>query len=315
MKLQRYSWFLLCVCSIILGWILLRLSSASPVPTFWQPPQFNALSYSGKDSLIRYGKDLFARTGYYYGPKGQLSKISNGMDCQNCHEVAGTKNFSNCLSAVASTYPKFRERSGKIESVSFRVNECFERSLNGKKLDSTGLEMKAMIAYTVWLGKDVPQNIKPVGAGTAELPFLERAADPQLGKIIYQEKCVKCHGADGAGVWKPDSSGFLYPPLWGQNSFNTSAGLFRLTKLAAFIKDNMPFGATHEQPQLTIEDAWDLAAFISSQPRPQIFFEYDWPVVSKKPIDYPFPPFADSFSEAQHKYGPFGPIAAKKKPQ
>jgi len=27
-----------------------------------------------------------------------------------------------------------------------------------------------------------------------------------------------------------------------------------------------------------------------------------------KPLDAPFPPYADGFSQAQHKYGPFGPI-------
>jgi thiosulfate dehydrogenase len=34
----------------------------------------------------------------------------------------------------------------------------------------------------------------------------------------------------------------------------------------------------------------------------------DWPDVSKKPFDHPFGPFSDPFSEAQHKFGPFGPI-------
>lgn len=31
-------------------------------------------------------------------------------------------------------------------------------------------------------------------------------------------------------------------------------------------------------------------------------------IISKKPIDHPFGPYADSFSEQQHKLGPFGPI-------
>jgi thiosulfate dehydrogenase len=39
----------------------------------------------------------------------------------------------------------------------------------------------------------------------------------------------------------------------------------------------------------------------------------DWPDISKKPIDHPFGPYADGFSEKQHKLGPFKPIAALQK--
>ena len=34
----------------------------------------------------------------------------------------------------------------------------------------------------------------------------------------------------------------------------------------------------------------------------------DWPKISEKPIDHPFGPYSDSFTEEQHKYGPFKPI-------
>lgn len=71
----------------------------------------------------------------------------------------------------------------------------------------------------------------------------------------------------------------------------------------------MPYQeATWKNPKLTDEEAWDVAAYISSQPRPVKFFPYDWKNVSKKPFDYPFGPYADNFSEQQHKYGPFEPI-------
>lgn len=70
----------------------------------------------------------------------------------------------------------------------------------------------------------------------------------------------------------------------------------------------MPFGAA----QLTDEEAWDVAAFVNSQPRPVKVFPDDWPVISTKPADHPFGPFGDTFSEQQHKYGPFGPILHQK---
>jgi thiosulfate dehydrogenase len=35
-------------------------------------------------------------------------------------------------------------------------------------------------------------------------------------------------------------------------------------------------------------------------------------VLATKPFDYPFGPYADTFSVAQHKYGPFEPIQLAK---
>jgi thiosulfate dehydrogenase len=102
--------------------------------------------------------------------------------------------------------------------------------------------------------------------------------------------------------------------LWGEHSYNTGAGLYRISRFAGYIKDNMPFNQTsHDLPQLSDEEAWDLAAFVNSQPRPRKDVSKDWPDISKKPLDHPFGPFSDGFSERQHKYGPFKPIAEARK--
>lgn len=96
-----------------------------------------------------------------------------------------------------------------------------------------------------------------------------------------------------------------------EQSYNRAAGLFRMSRFAGYVKANMPFGASYQNPHLTDEEARDLAAFVNSQPRPKHpFLESDWPKIEKKPYDHPFGPFADSFPEFQHKYGPFGPIVA-----
>jgi thiosulfate dehydrogenase len=75
----------------------------------------------------------------------------------------------------------------------------------------------------------------------------------------------------------------------------------------------MPLGATYDQPQLSDEEAWDVAAYVNSLPRPEKDLSKDWPDISKKPLDHPFGPFTDGFDEAQHKYGPFKPIQEKRK--
>lgn len=287
-----------------------------PIPAtdaLWKAPAADAISKEKNADLIEYGRNLISNTAAYLGPKGSVATITNGMNCQNCHLQAGTLPFGNNYSAVFSTYPKYRARSGTIEGIEKRVNDCMERSLNGKPLAENSREMKAIKAYIEWLGKDVPKGEKPEGSGLVELTYLERAADPAKGKVLYEQKCAVCHQADGSGMLSADAVTYQYPPMWGDHSYNTGAGLYRLSRFAGYVKANMPLGATYAAPQLTDEEAWDLAAFVNSMPRPEKDITGDWPKMEEKPIDHPFGPFADGFDETQHKYGPFGPIAAARK--
>ncbi len=263
--------------------------------------------------LVVYGADLIANTARYLGPHGSVAQLTNGMNCQNCHLDGGRRAWGNNYSAVYSTYPKFRDRSGTVESIYKRVSDCFERSLSGTTVDSNSREFKAIYAYIKWVGKDVAKGQKPYGSGIEKLAFLDRAADPLKGREIFGAKCVSCHGAEGQGQLKEAGNAYTYPPLWGEHSYSNGAGLYRLSNFAGYIKSNMPFGqATHSNPALTIEEAWDVAAFVNSQPRPSKIQGNDWPDISKKPVDFPFGPYSDGFSEQQHKYGPFKPIVAKR---
>lgn len=289
------------------------LKSSSVKNTAWIAPDSNSIPKSEEGALISYGRALIVNTNEYLGPHGKVSRQSNGMNCQNCHLDAGTKPWGNNYGGVFSTYPKFRERRGALETICQRVNDCLQRSLNGKPLDSNSHEMLAILAYMKWLGKDVERGKKPVGSGIVQLAFLKRAADTAKGKLVYINTCQRCHGVNGEGQLKPDSVNYLYPPLWGKNSYNTAAGLYRLSRFAGYVKDNMPFGSTHETEMLTDEQAWDVAAFVNSQPRPARKFKEDWPNIALKPFDHPFGPFTDTFSELQHKYGPFDPIQKAKK--
>jgi thiosulfate dehydrogenase len=316
MKELRTSWFPVILCIVFLGALIIQPSSNKQDESTretddnsgWHAPDINLTPDTPDGELIRYGRELIVHTSVYFGPKGTVAAITNGMNCQNCHVWAGVKSFGNSFAAVAANYPKYRDRSGMVESIEFRINDCMERSLNGKSIDTNSKEMKAMVAYLKWLGKEVPSKTKPAGSGIVEIPFLQRAADPVQGKNIYQSQCTRCHGQNGEGVYYEDSSAYRYPPLWGQQSFNVSAGLYRISRLAAFIKYNMPFDLAQTAPQLSDEDAWDVAAFISSQPRPEKIFPQDWPKLENKPPDYPYGPYADHFSEQQHKYGPLIPI-------
>lgn len=294
-----------------------RSAYKEPPPDHWVAPSLYLNQVDTFNRMqLKYGRDLIVHTSGYFGPDGIIAQTSNGMNCQNCHLQGGAKPWGNNYGAVSSTYPKFRDRSGSIETISRRVNDCFERSLNGEAIDSDGREMQAIVAYMKWLGKDVNKGEVPKGSGITNLPYLNRAADPEKGATVYTAKCQSCHGANGEGMPNFGAAGYAAPPLWGANSYNNGAGLYRLSRFAGYVKDNMPFKqATHQHPAISDEEAWDVAAFVNSQPRPQKDLSKDWPDISKKPIDHPFGPYADGFSEQQHKYGPFQPIVDARKKQ
>lgn len=284
------------------------LDSVESDTGYWYSPRISDLENNPEKEAILLGRDLIVHTASYFGPNGSISQTTNGLNCQNCHLDAGTAMWGNNYSAVASTYPKMRARSGQMEDIPKRVNDCFERSLNGKILDTGSVEMKAIVAYMNWLGSKTPKGHKPPGAGIPKIEFMERAANPGKGELVYQEKCQSCHMANGEGIMKADGKEYQYPPLWGVNSYNTGAGLYRMSNFAGYVKANMPFGASFKYPILSDEDSWDVAAFVNSKPRPEKDLSADWPDISKKPFDHPFGPYADPFSEEQHKYGPFKPI-------
>jgi thiosulfate dehydrogenase len=275
---------------------------------FWKAANTSLI----EDSLLRvkveYGKELIAHTAKFLGPNGTIAKLSNGMNCQNCHLDAGTATFGNNYGSVASTYPKFRARSGSVEDIYKRINDCFERSLNGKSLDTNSNEMQAIKAYIEFIGSNVKKGEKAEGSGLKEMKYLGRAANPENGKLVYVTKCQSCHQKNGEGTLTVDKTEYTYPPLWGNQSYNDGAGLYRISNFAKYVKSNMPLGATHENPQLSDEEAWDVAAFVNAQSRPHKNASKDWPDISKKPIDHPFGAYADGFSEKQHKFGPFKPI-------
>ena len=142
--------------------------------------------------------------------------------------------------------------------------------------------------------------------------MLDRAANPSHGADVFAQKCLVCHQANGQGLRKGsrgDAKGYQFPPLWGPDSFNDGAGMARLITAANFIHFNMPHGTDYLNPQLTVEEAWDIAAYLVSLPRPhKEGLDRDFPDLLQKPVDTPYGPYADGFSQEQHKYGPFAPI-------
>ena len=136
-----------------------------------------------------------------------------------------------------------------------------------------------------------------------------RAANLEAGQHVFEQRCAACHQNDGFGLPASGNlvNGYVFPPLWGPDSFNDGAGLHRVLTAARFIKAKMPLGSAN----LDDDQAFDVSAFINSKPRPEMTgLDRDYPDRSKKPVDTSYPPYADSFSIEQHHLGPFPTIEA-----
>jgi len=286
-----------------------------PSLNIWSVPEVGALPDDTHGRLVRRGRDLVTATYAHIGPAvADPAKryAGNNLACSNCHLNAGTKKFGIPLWGLWNDFPQYSARAGAEISIEDRINSCMTRSMNGKLLPNDSAEMQAFVAYIKFLSTGVPPGEKLSGLGAGKMPFLQRAADPARGKAVFARACASCHGPDGLGLQRDPAVpalGYMVPPLWGPDSFNDGAGMARLTDAANFIHFNMPNGTSYTQPRLTQADAWDVAAYMISQPRPQrAGLDKDFPDVLQKPVDTPYGPYADGFSQTQHTYGPFAPI-------
>jgi thiosulfate dehydrogenase len=284
-----------------------------------QPSGFDVdkLPDSSWGKAVRLGRNLARSTHSLIGPDAQdpaKRYAGNGLDCASCHLEAGTRASALPFIGVFKAYPQYRPREGRIETLEDRINGCMMRSQNGKPLPVDSEEMKALIAYFEFLSTEQPAGMPVASRDAGRMPELTRAANSTAGAETFANVCARCHGADGQGRRAEGGDGYTYPPLWGPDSFNDGAGMARLIQAANFIRSNMPFDKTREQPVLTPEQAWDVAAYIESRARPTMTgLDRDYPVRSERPVDAPYGPYVDGFPPDQHKFGPFEPIRSKLK--
>jgi thiosulfate dehydrogenase len=281
----------------------------------WPAPDLDGLADDAWGRAVRHGRDLTIATPGLIGPEAADPArrfAGNNLSCQNCHLNAGTGRFALPFVGVFAVFPQYRAREGQVRSLEDRINGCMTRSMNGRELPLDGPEMQALMAYMKFLSTGIPVGAATPGRGTVEVPLLDRAAEPARGAPIYAKTCAICHGADGGGKRTGtvgDGRGYAFPPLWGPDSFNDGAGMARLITSVGFIHGNMPAGTTWQEPALTAEEAWDVAAFVESQPRPHMEgLESDFPNRLQKPVDAAYGPWPDKFGQDEHRFGPFAPI-------
>jgi thiosulfate dehydrogenase len=224
----------------------------------FSPPPEDAIPNSPLGDMIRLGRDIFIDTQTH-----AKAYVGNGLNCVNCHLDAGRLANSSPLWAAYVAYPAYRTKNNKVSSYAERLDGCFRFSMNGRTPPEDSDVMIALISYSYWLATGAPTGAQLAGRGYPEVAKPPLAPDANRGASVYAEWCALCHGTNGGGTLAQGR--YAFPPLWGPQSYNAGAGMHRVNTAAAFIKANMPLGLANS---LTDQQAWDVAQFVNSHPRP-----------------------------------------------
>jgi thiosulfate dehydrogenase len=266
---------------------------------YLQPAPLTDIPAGDFGDKVRLGYQLFVNT-----QQLRDKYVGNQLNCVNCHMNAGQQANSSPLWAAYFAYPAYRKKNDKVNSFQERIQGCFTYSMNGKAPASGSPELVAISAYSYWLGMsglmqqynlsgpvpelsdaelvkgakrddfpmpasitkhlDITALSQLPGRGFPKAPQPELVYSPERGVAVYQAHCQACHGGDGQGQIIAGVAAL--PPLWGPQSFNWGAGMHRVNTAADFIYENMPLG---KSVQLTVQQAWDVAAYVNSFDRPQ----------------------------------------------
>lgn len=233
---------------------------AKPEGQQWfQPPHERDLPDDAFGRLVQQGRAIFVDT------RNQASEyVGNGMNCTNCHLDQGRLANSAPLWGAYTMYPAYRKKNDKVNSYAERIQGCFQFSMNGTAPPADGAVINALTAYSYWMSTGAPVNQSLPGRMYPVIAEPQGGYDLARGKQVYAEQCAICHGDNGQGQKSGDD--FVFPPLWGKDSYNWGAGMHRINTAAAFIKTSMPLG---KGGSLSDADAWHVAAYMNSHERPQ----------------------------------------------
>lgn len=244
----------------------------STVNALFAPPSPESIPGDLRGEQIRLGYLMVVDT-QGYGKR----YIGNALNCTNCHLDAGLNPNAASFVGISTLYPQYRERAGRKMTLADRINECFERSMNGTSLPPDSVKLTGIVAYIEWLSQNMPAGSAVPWRGIPRLTSTHQP-DPLNGKKVYEQKCMFCHGSDGQGT-------MTGPPVWGPRSYSIGADMARISVAASFIKANMPRGWGWT---VTDDEAFDVAAYVNTQPRPDFPEKiHDWPK-GGKPADSPY---------------------------
>ncbi|KGI77700.1 cytochrome C [Oleiagrimonas soli] len=242
-----------------------KAATASPAPSkdvakTFTPPPADSIPDTPFGKMVREGRAIFTDTQTH-----AKAYVGNGLNCSNCHLDAGRLPNAAPLWAAWGMYPAYRSKNGHVNTFAERLQGCFRYSMNGKAPPPDSEVIVALESYSYWLAQGAPTGVALAGRGYPKQGFKPpQPPDFARGQKVFETSCALCHGKDGQG--QKVAGRYVFPPLWGPDSFNWGAGMHQLNNAAAFIKANMPLG---RGGMLSDQDAWDVAMFMDAHERPQ----------------------------------------------
>ncbi len=207
--------------------------------------------------------------------------VGDKIQCKSCHLKGndgkpGTGSGIGTFIGTATAFPAYSKREKTVQSLQDRINNCFMRSMNGKRPIIDTEASVAMATYITWLSDGMkmhmdtkrpcsPLNSKRWAKNAKKFAGIQKKAthaNYMNGQKLFETKCASCHGKNGAGMG-------TFPPLWGKNAkgewlaYNTGAGMSKLNKGAAWVQSNMPLG---QGGTLKDQEAADIMLYVDAQP-------------------------------------------------
>jgi len=255
---------------------LLILSSNAMAVTPTAAPKTYPAGEVGK--MVKLGEDILMHTDTHPLTKNM---VGDKLQCISCH-LRGTDGKPGTAPGIATfigtatAFPAYSKREKSVQTLQDRINNCFMRSMNGKRPIIDTKASVAMATYVTWLSTGMPMKMNtkmpcsPLNSerwmhGAKKFAKIQKKATHENyvnGQKLYQAKCAMCHGVDGTGMG-------AFPPLWGQKdgkwlAYNTGAGMSKLNKGAAWVQSNMPLG---QGETLKDQEATDIMLYVDAQPR------------------------------------------------
>src|SRR5207245_9986382 len=153
-------------------------------PSVTRPGPTDSLIPAGPlGAAIRRGRALLVAT------RDSLpGHVGNGLRCVSCHLEEGRRQATGSWVGVYVRYPQYRPRSATVETIEYRVNDCFRRSMNGTPLASDGPDMRDIVTYFWFLARDVP--VAPVPPSSSRLAkWASLVPDTAAGARVYPASC------------------------------------------------------------------------------------------------------------------------------
>src|SRR5512147_2486292 len=125
----------------------------SAIDAVFTPPSPETIPAGLAGEQIRLGYEIVVHTQQY-----AKRYIGNKLNCTNCHLDGGLNPNAASFVGLAAVYPEYRPLNARVNTLADRVNECMERSLNGRAFPPDSSKLQAIVAYITWLSRGVPSG-------------------------------------------------------------------------------------------------------------------------------------------------------------